>query len=299
MAKSSPDVAAVRGSERLDVVVAGDGAVHWTAENYPSPWIGYVNLGAPAAGLKGNPAIVSWAPGRLDIFVRGGDDKLYQKVSTNGGQNWSDWIFLFEGDGTLSASPEVSSRGPNRLNLFVVNVDGDLYERFYDGPEVGGGGWSGWTYHGRPDVGVANLGAPGGDRADPATVAWGSSERWDLFVRGTDSRLYQRFYDGSTTTAWFRPVDDNALIASEPEAASWEPGNLLVFARWADNRVYVRAFGTGGWGPWIPLVKSTDQWLSGPGATSRGTVPNADGTSSGRFDLFVRGVDDLTYHIWQ
>jgi hypothetical protein len=289
--KSSPDVAAVRDNDRLDVVVSDGGAVHWTAENYPSPWTSYVNLGAPGTGVKGNPAIVSWAPGRLDIFVRGGDNKLYQKTSNNGGVEWSDWILLFDGDGTLSASPEVASRGANRLNLFVINVDGDIYERFYDGPEVGGGGWSpSWIYHGGPDVGVAILAQGGTDRSDPATVAWGSSERWDLFVRGTDSRLYQRFWDGSGTSAWFKPVGDNGLLASEPEAASWEPGNLLIFARFPDDRVYALPFGTGGWGAWIALVKSTDTWASGPGATSRGL---------NRFDLFTRGVDDLTYHIWQ
>lgn len=287
MAKSSPDVAAVRGTERLDVVVSDGTAVWWTAENYPTPWTSYVNLGAPSEGIKGNPAIVSWAPGRLDIFVRGGNDKLYQKLSENGGQSWSDWILLFDGDGTLRASPEVASRGPNRLNLFVVNVDGDVYERFYDGPDVG---WSGgWVYHGRPEGGIASLG-DGGERADPGTVAWGSSERWDLFVRGADNRLHQRVWDGTVTSGWTKPVGDAGTLASEPEAASWEPGNLLIFARFTDNRAYALPFGTGGWGEWVALVRSTDEWVSGPGATSRGL---------NRFDLFMRGTDDLTYHIWQ
>ncbi|MGH9226999.1 MAG: hypothetical protein ACRD2W_25200, partial [Acidimicrobiales bacterium] len=85
-------------------------------------------------------------------------------------------------------------------------------------------------------------------------------------------------------------VPTGATIASEPEAASWEPGNLLIFARGTDNGVYALPFGSGGWGTWVRLVRPTDTWQSGPGATARGPS---------RFDVFTRGTDNLAYHIWQ
>jgi len=292
-ASSSPDSASVKGTERTDVVVRhSDNNIYWSFEVLPNPFTAYQSLGAPPGGAKGNPALASASPRHLDVFVRGADDKLWQNFSSDGGATWFGWIRPFGEDGTLTASPELSTRGANRLNVYVVNTDGDVYEHFYDGPEVGGSGWnSNWIYHGKPAGGIAGSTS---ERSDPGSVAWGNSERLDLFVRGADNQLWQKFYNGAGWTDWFKPVDGKTLggntIASEPEAASWAQGNLLVFARGSDNRVYALPFGTGGWGDWVRLVRFSDTWQSGVGASSRGLE---------RFDVFTRGTDNLTYHIWQ
>lgn len=286
---SSPDATAVRGLNRLDVVVVdNDGNVRWTREDFPfTNWTAWTDLGKPSSGaVKGNASITSWAPGRLDVFARGQDDKLWQRFSNDGGQNWSEWLKPFGDDGTLHSSPEVSTRGPDRLNVFVVGTDGSIWERFYDGA------WnSGWNWQGAPSAGIAGA---AGARSDPATVAWGSSERVDLFARGADDKLWQKFYDGTGWTAWFKPVGDQGTLASEPDVTSWEPGNLLVFVRGTNGLAYALPFGTGGWGPWVQLVLATETFVGGPGATSRGLD---------RFDLFISkdggAGPDVTNHIWQ
>lgn len=282
---SSPDATAVRGLNRLDVaIVDADGNVHWTREDHPfTNWTAYQNLGRPSnGGIKGNPSITSWGPGRLDIFARGADDKLWQRFSNDGGQNWSDWLKPFGDDGTLASSPEVATRGSDRLNVFVVGTDGSIWERFYDSA------WnSGWILQGAPAAGISGASTA---KSDPGTVAWGFSERVDLFVRGGDDKLWQKFYDGVGWTAWFKPVGDQGTLASEPDVASWEPGNLLVFVRGTNGLAYALPFGTGGWGPWVQLVLATDTFTGGPGTTSRGLD---------RFDVFLNKSNRVTYHIWQ
>lgn len=282
---SSPDAAAVRGFNRLDVVVVdGDGNVQWTREDHPfTNWTPWTNLGKPSSGaIKGNPSITSWGPGRLDVFARGTDDKLWQRFSNDAGANWSDWLKPFGDDGTLASSPEVATRGSDRLNVFVVGTDGSIWERFYDGA------WnSGWNFQGAPAGGISGTATA---KSDPGTVAWGSSERVDLFVRGSDDKLWQKFYDGVGWTSWFKPVGDQGTLGSEPDVTSWEPGNLLVFIRGTNGLAYALPFGGGGWGPWVQLVLSTDGFTSGPGATSRGLD---------RFDAFYLKADEKTYHIWQ
>src|SRR5207249_3746022 len=123
-------------------------------------------------------------------------------------------------------------------------------------------------------------------------VSWGGAdtERIDLFVRGNDNKLWQKYWDGSSWSSWLKPIGDEGVLGSEPDATSWAPGNILIFIKGADNRAFALAFGSGGWGPWERLVKYSDMWQSGPGATSRGEC---------RFDLFLRGTDNIVYYIFQ
>src|SRR5436853_6526253 len=70
LARSSPSLAAVRGSQRLDVVVRdAANAIQWSA-NSGGSWAPYTSLGAPPGGAVGDPALASWAPGRLAPSVR-------------------------------------------------------------------------------------------------------------------------------------------------------------------------------------------------------------------------------------
>jgi SpoIID/LytB domain protein len=271
---SGPDAAAVRGSERVDVVVRGTNGFYWTYWS-GSGWTGWAGLGSPPGGAVGDPAFVSWSPGRLDVFVRGTDDKLWQRFSENGGANWSGWIKPVGDDGVLASAPEVSSRGPGLLDVFVRGTDGNVYQRYWDG------GWSPfWASHGQPPVGT---------RGEPATASQTIGHS-DLFVRGGDDRLWQRSWNAqSGWGSWAQPVGNEGTLASAPEAASWGPGNLLVFVRGTDNGIYTLRYG-GGWGGWMRLGGQGDVTENAPGATSRG---------ANRYDLFVRGTDSRVYQIWQ
>ncbi len=139
---SSPDSAAVRGSPRVDVVGRGtDNMVYLKTWN-GSSWSGYASLGAPTgSGIKGDPAVVTWAPGRLDVFVRGVDDKLWQRFSLNGGSTWSGWFKPVGDAGVLASGPDVAAWGVNRLDVFVRGTDGGIWQRSWNGVSWGASWW--------------------------------------------------------------------------------------------------------------------------------------------------------------
>jgi hypothetical protein len=69
--------------------------------------------------VKGAPAVSSWKEGRLDVFVRGTDDHLYQRVYENDGWQGVKWEDLSDGH-TIEQSPSAVSWGPKRIDLFAV-----------------------------------------------------------------------------------------------------------------------------------------------------------------------------------
>jgi hypothetical protein len=68
--------------------------------------------------LKSGPNAVSWGPGRIDVFVRAGDNALWHL--TYGEGSWWDWESL---GGELTSDPDVCSMGPNHLDVFVRGTD--------------------------------------------------------------------------------------------------------------------------------------------------------------------------------
>ena len=273
---SSPDAAAVRGSARADFVVKGtDGLVYLNTWN-GSSWSGYRGLGAPTrSGIRGDPAVVSWAPGRLDVFVRGVDDKLWQRFSTNGGDSWSGWSKPVGDQGILASGPDVAAWASNRIDVFVRGTDGQLYQRTWDGASWGGS----WLARG------------GFLSGDPTVVSWGTG-RLDVFARGGDGKLWQTFTDSSAWSGWFRPggTEPGNLAAPDGngsgvvDAASWGRGHVSVFVRSTDSQVWETRY-QDGWSAWARSAPG-DIVRGGPGATSRG---------DGRLDVFVRAADGSTH----
>src|SRR5207253_970636 len=130
------DAAAVRGNERVDVVTSRNATVQETFWN-GSAWSAYTDLAKPSVGYKGDPTIVSWAPGRLDVFARGGDDKLWQK--TWSGFDWSSWTQPVT-DGTLNSSPDAASWDNTNLVVFILGTDQHMYALPF-----GTGGWGAYV----------------------------------------------------------------------------------------------------------------------------------------------------------
>ena len=268
---SSPSVAEVRGSTRRDVFVLGpDGDILWSSRP-GSTWGAWTSIGKPSVGVVGAPAAVSWSVGRLDVFVRGGDDKLWQKFSTNGGASWSGWFQPVGADGTLASSPHVVSWAAGRLDVFVLGTDGGIWSRTY------ANGWSpGWQGLGAPTAGVAG---------PPVAASWAAG-RLDLFVTGSDSRLYQRFY-ANGWSSWIRPPGtEGGVLSSSPAAASWGRNQVAVFTRGPDGGLYWTNYFQGYWSGWARLGNPYDVFLDSPAAASRGCQ---------QLDVFVRGTDGACY----
>ena len=95
----------------------------------------------PAGRVRSSsPTVSSWAPNRLDVFVRGSDNALYHK-SWNG-IGWSPYERL---GGNLEGAPAAISRGPNLIDVFFRGRDNHLYQKSYNGStwrsivDLGGG----------------------------------------------------------------------------------------------------------------------------------------------------------------
>jgi len=260
-------------------------------------WLGWESLGG---GLTSAPAVCSWAPGRLDCFVRGGDNALWHKWFDNGWSGWESlgggltseptavsWssgridVFVRGGDnamwhkwyqngwsgweslgGGLTSAPAVSSWAAGRLDCFVRGGDNALWHKWYQN------GWSGWE----------SLG--GGLTSDPAAVSW-SNGRIDVFARGGDNALWHKWYQGG----WSGWESLGGGLTSGPGVSSWAPGRLDCFVRGGDNALWHKWY-QNGWSGWESL---------GGGLTS---APDAVSWSANRIDVFARGGDNAMWHRW-
>ncbi|HEY5857000.1 MAG TPA: tyrosinase family protein, partial [Aldersonia sp.] len=132
-------------------------------------WSDWESLGGI---LTSEPAVCSWASGRLDVFARGTDSALWHRWFDNG---WSNWESV---GGIVTSSPAAASWGPGRIDVFARGTDSALWHRWFDN------GWSNWESL----AGILTSG--------PAAVSWGPG-RIDVFAAGTDSALWHRWWDSA------------------------------------------------------------------------------------------------------
>ena len=202
------------------------------------------------------PDVSSWAPGRLDLFVRGSDNALWHCPFFG---SWSSWESL----GTfITSDPAAVSWQKGRIDVFARGGDNALWHKWHSK----GNGWSGWESLG----GVLTSG--------PAVCSW-AAKRLDVFVRGTDNALWHRWYDNG----WSSWESLGGILTSDPAAVSWSAGRIDVFARGDDNGLW-HLWYDGRWSVWESLG----------GGLSSG--PAAGSWAPGRLDVFARGLDDALWH---
>lgn len=121
---------------------------------------------------------------------------------------------------------------------------------------------------------------------NPGSVSWGGV-RLDVFVRGTDGMLWQKYYDGSSS-GWSGWAPHNIPLNSSPAVASWGVGRLDLF--YADNEGALQHYWYGGgtWQAVEPLGKPS-------GDTTIIDSPGAVTWASGRIDIFARGSDNALW----
>ncbi len=204
--------------------------------------------------ITASPAVASWGPGRLDVFVRGQDNALWQ-VTWNGA-SWSGWTGL---GGVLAAAPAAVSWGPNRIDVFVRGVDNALWHRAF-----ASGTWLGWEYLG----GILT--------EAPAVSSWGSN-RLDVFVRGTDSGLWHLAWDGVAWRGW---EGLGGVLTAAPGAVSWGQNRIDVFVRGSDTALWRLAWNGTAWQGWEPR-----------GGLLTPSAPAPASTALGLLDVFVPGLD--------
>jgi hypothetical protein len=264
-------------------------------------WSTSGNVAPPAGGSNCGDV----AP-RIDVFLRGGNNNLYQKY-------WNgDWSEGFSNKGgSLGGDPTAVSWGPNRIDVFARGTDSSLQHLYWDGNN-----WSNWEnlgggFVGNPDAcswgpgrldifarsssgnlihkwylgsgnwsGWEDLGGP--IASDPTAVSWGPG-RIDVFARGLGNTLKHIYYTGSGNWSW---EDKGGSLSGSPDACSYTSGRLDVFCRNSSGNLVQLYFGSGGWSSWVNLGGTL---YSDPGCTSH---------ADRRMNVFAKGGDNSLYEIY-
>jgi hypothetical protein len=262
------------GIARLNVFARDTWGVIWIDTYNNGPWSGWTVLPAITAipqgvGVFGNvtnsgdlwavnsdPAVTSWGPGRLEVFVNAIDSNtgaigLLHTWADN--YTWADkWEVL--GTGYLQGTPAAISWGSGRDDVFVWDADNELVHKWFDN-----GSWSsGWQDLGgaltsSPSVaswGVGHLDVFARNSSGDLAHTWFLNNQWnsgwqdlgcclagdvtnpvaavsqgyptvDVFVIGTLHDLYHKGWNGSAWSDW--QFLDHSLNFVNIAAAVWVP----------------------------------------------------------------------------
>jgi spore germination protein YaaH len=261
---------------------------------------GFQSLGGT---VTSPPAVTSWAPGRLDAFVRWTDASLWHAGASGGA--WSGWENL---GGSFTGAPAVASWGPNRLDAFVRGPDNSLWHKAWQGTS-----WSGWESLGgsisaspavvaaafnRLDVLVRGSGGDlwtigwtgsawswkglgGGILGSPAVASW-SSDRLDVFVRGGGGSLWHKARSAGNWGAW---DSLGGVLSADPSVVSWGPNRLDALGRGPNGTSWDMAWNGSAWTGWQPLG----------GFLAAG--PTAATTGPGHLDVYGLGGGNSLWHV--
>ena len=120
---------------------------------------------------------------------------------------------------------------------------------------------------------------PGACSDRPGAASWGPS-RLDVFVRGRDNGLWQRFWTGAGWTGWLQPPGTQAgVLASAPSASPWGAGlldgqpRLTVFVRARTATSALKPPGTTDSPPGRRLQLPHDVIVGAPGVVTTRNLP--------------------------
>jgi hypothetical protein len=195
----------------------------------------WVNLGAPPSGITSEPASVSVAIGRIDVFVRGGDGDIYWKYTPNGGWTWYDWQKTDRVESVLAGTaPAVCKDSPISFDLFWVDATTRaLMHKAHLAP------WHQWR--GRQSLG-------GFCTSTPAARTTVTSNTKHVLVGGSFGALYDCYTTngGAAMPTWtWKPVGEtlytSGLMASYGPAVTCRNCTNGIFdVFWVDSSRQVR-----------------------------------------------------------
>lgn len=232
-------------------------------------WNGWFGLGGQ---IRGVPAVVNPTADTIDIYVRGTDNRLWQKWWD--GKKWhpsdTDWVMHDDGSFRLGSSPAVVANGANFRDVYARGQDGVVYHKFWDGKK-----WNGWF-------------GLGGQIKDAPAVVKPTSGTIDIYVRGTDDRLWQKWWDGKkwhpSDTDWHLHNDGGFRLGSAPAVVSNGANFRDVYVRGQDGAVYRKFWDGKKWNGWFGLG---GQIIGAPSVTK---------VNSSITDIYAHGMGD---RLWQ
>jgi hypothetical protein len=127
--------------------------------------------------------------------------------------------------------------------------------------------------------------------ASPAAIAWGSSSslRLDVFVRGSDGAVWQKYYQNGWS-GWI-PLGGQLAPGTGPAVASWSAGRLDVFAEGTNGALWHKWWNGSKWSGWESLAGKLTASPAAMAFSSGGAPPYTY-----YINVFVRGADGA---VWQ
>ncbi|MET7607512.1 glycoside hydrolase family 27 protein [Streptomyces avermitilis] len=263
-ATASPAV--VRNGDTLTTFLRGPhgSLLQHTASTDGSGGARLRDLGGPTRGeVLGQPAAYASADGRIDVFVRGADSRVYRRVFANG--RWGTWHSL---GGQVTDAPSVAFTDPEHWKLFARGLDGQVVQR---GPS------SGWT----------SLGAPGGRQTyGRPSASVDAQGRVHLAVRTAADDVWTRSQEASGE--WSPWTSLGGTVSGSPTSVAVGDA-VVLYARAADYTLWQQRYENGAWQGWTKREEF-------PSAAFDGALAAAAGPS-GTVDVAFRGVDGYIHRV--
>jgi hypothetical protein len=276
---SSDPAVASQGPQMLDIFWKGPNGT-LLQKSYSNGWVANTQdrgVPAPGVGFIRGPSATSWGMGRLDVFVRGTDEKLWQWWRDGSAGYY--WYPL--DNGPIKSAPAVTDAGYGILYVFARQADNAIRYRKWTNAQ----GWiPGW-------LNLPSL--PGGVTGTPVAVNDGTNVH--VFVRGSpDANLWQAYTTdgGNTWNGWYN-LGSN--IETNPAVAVWGPGRFDLFARpygIPEISLFHRGYESGWQQDWQDLLTyrgAAYDWVGNPSAVSM--APQ-------RVDVFAQSADNVLWHVW-
>ena len=203
------------GPQRLDVfamaVSSGNPGVLFHRSWDAGLDSGWVLRGNPqGTWLKTSPTATGYSPittpntaaGRVDVFVVGVDNQIYNGRWNGSVFTWSLWSTYPSGYALVSKAA-AASWSPGRMDVMVVDANGNLWDCWgtnFTGPAGGPsfGACSLWS----PPSGITFTDGAGNVVASPGIVALGD-QRLVVSMRGSDGQLWMKLWHwGQYTGPW-------------------------------------------------------------------------------------------------
>lgn len=225
-----------------------------------------VSVSAAASTAAGAPQPLSTNGVNLNLFVRGSDNNIYTK-NTSDGSTWGTTASLGAPPGGAASDPSPVINLIGSVTVFVRGgADGALYSTTGYAET-----WSPWTQYGGGGV----LKAGTGPSAINATT---------VFVTGTDKKLYEGTLNATTEN--FTWVSLGGVLTSSPGAVATSDGSTTVFVAGTAGHL------------WSITPGASYAYVGG--VILPGTNPTAYSWSNGRVGLLVAGTDHNLYdRYWQ
>ena len=269
-----------RSADKLDVFVIGTDNRVYTAAWEPAFtdwWHGWWQLNGGVAAPGAHVTVVSRNTDKLDAFVVGTDGRVYTAAWEPGFTEWwHGWWPIGDIRVPPGAPVHAVSRSADKLDIFVTDVNGVILTAAWEPAFTDG--WHGWW---ELNGGRAAPGAP-------VIAVSRSADKLDVFVVGTDNRVYTAAWEPNFTDWWhgWWPIGDIQVPQGAPvNAVSRSADKLDIFVSDANGVIMTAA--------WEPAF--TDWWhgwweLNG-GRAAPGAPVTAISRSTDKLDVFVVGND--------